>query len=255
MPPWRFVAWFAACENYPENNLMTGRLPSVIAWLNCVVPLLAVSGSYAISLYQESVVACFPFTHGCTSISGAARYGDALFLFRGLMMPLSMLLALYWWLQWDWLTRRVGPRWRHSVALWLGVISALALVLYANYLGSGSGFYEFMRRTGIIFHFAFALLAQLLCVQSLFSARHQLPAQTLRLVRWQFALVSLQWLWGFVSLTIDITQPAFEYEAKNIVEWNFAWAMVGFYGISGWLWWRDPHFPTGRTHPPAQSGP
>lgn len=232
---------------------MRGRWPSAIAWLNCAVPLFAVAGSYGISLYQGSVVACFPFTHGCTSISGAARYGDALFLFRGLMMPLSMLLVIYWCLQWEWLTQQVGPRRRHTVILWLGIISALALVLYANYLGSGSGFYEFMRRTGIIFHFAFALLAQLLCIQSLYRTPRQLPARTRRIVRWQFALIGIQWLWGFVSLTIDLTQPSFEYEAKNIVEWNFAWAMVGFYGLSGWLWWRDPPGPTSRTHPTAQS--
>ncbi|UZJ45462.1 hypothetical protein OOT55_05250 [Marinimicrobium sp. C6131] len=219
------------------------RLPSVLAWLNGLIPLVAVVGAYSIALHQQAAPACNPLIDGCTSISRAARSGDAIFLFRGLMMPLSMLLVLYWLLQWHWLNQLIGPRRRHTVALWLGIISALALVLYTNYLGTGGGFYEFMRRTGIIFHFAFALLAQLICVQSLFSARNRLPSDIITPVRWQFALVSIQWLWGAVSLAVDITLPAFEYEAKNVIEWNFAWAMVGFYGVSGWIWWRHPPQP------------
>lgn len=218
-----------------EGNV--ARLASLIAWSNGLLPLLAVFGAYTLSLYQGVAPSCNPLLEGCTSISRAARNGDAIYLFRGLMMPLSLLLALYWLLQWHWLNQLVGQRRRHGVALWLGVTSALALILYTDYLGTGGGFYEFMRRTGIIFHFAFALLAQLLCVQSLFSARGRLTPGVLKAVRWQFGLVILQWLWGVVSLTVDITQPAFEYEAKNIIEWNFAWAMIGFYAVSGWLWW------------------
>lgn len=218
---------------------MVNRLPSVLAWINCVVPLVAVVGAYSISIYQGSQPGCVPLWEGCTSISRAARYGDALFWFRGFMMPLSMLLVIYWLFQWRWLTDLAGPRKRHMAVLWLGIVSALALVLYANYLGSSGDFYRFMRRFGVTFYFAFALLAQLISLQSLFSLRDPLPPELRGPLRVQLVLVCIQWLWGGVSLWLDATQPENEFQWQNIVEWNFALAMTGFYGVSGWIWWRS----------------
>lgn len=218
---------------------MIKRLPSLLAWINFIVPLIAVVGAYSISIHQELQPACVPLWDGCTSISRAARYGDALFWFRGLMMPLSMLLVIYWLFQWRWLNDLAGPRRRHGVILWLGVISALALVLYANFLGSDGDFYRFMRRFGVTFYFAFAMLAQLISLQSLSTQKEPLPPQLRRPLRLQLILVGIQWLWGGVSLWVDLTQPENEFQLQNIVEWNFALAMVGFYGVSGWMWWRD----------------
>jgi hypothetical protein len=137
------------------------RLPSAIAWLNFIIPMAAVWGAYAIALHQEMAVACVPFWEGCTSISRAARHGDALFWFRGFMMPLSMLLVIYWIFQYRWLEQLTGPRRRHKVILALGMVSALMLVLYANYLGSQGEFYRFMRNIGVRFYFG--------CAVSLFS--------------------------------------------------------------------------------------
>ncbi len=218
---------------------MIKRLPSFLAWINFIVPLVAVVGAYSISIHQELQPACVPLWDGCTSISRAARYGDALFWFRGLMMPLSMLLVIYWLFQWHWLTSLAGSRRRHGAILWLGVISALALVLYANFLGSDGDFYRFMRRFGVTFYFAFAMLAQLISLQSLSTLKEALPPRLRRPLRLQLILVCIQWTWGGVSLWVDLTQPENEFQLQNIVEWNFALAMVGFYGVSGWMWWRD----------------
>lgn len=216
------------------------RLPVVIAWINFIVPMVAVVGAYSISLYQESVPACVPFWEGCTSISRAARHGDALFWFRGLMMPVSMLLVIYWIYQWHWLNQLAGRLRRHRVILVLGIVSALALVLYANYLGSDGDFYRFMRRFGVTFYFALALLAQLLSLQSLHSMGAPLDARLLPGIRFQWVCVWAQWLLGLVSLWVSLTEPSYEYEAENIIEWNFALAMVAFHGASGWLWRTSP---------------
>lgn len=215
---------------------MRNLLAPIVAWLNFAVPLVAVTGAYMIALHQDVAVACVPLLEGCTSISRAARYGDALFLFRGLMMPLSMLMVFYWICQWRWLNQWVGNRKRHQVVLVLGVISSLALVLYANYLGSDGDFYRFMRRFGVTFYFAFALLAQLISVQSLFRSDIAMSRKALRLVHAQFAVVIFQWLLGLISLWFTITQPDYKYEADNILEWNFGLAMIAFYAVSGWLW-------------------
>lgn len=218
------------------RDLILPLLVPTVAWLNFAVPFLAVLGAYLIALHQEVAVACFPFIEGCTSISRAARYGDALFWFRGLMMPLSMLLVFYWICQWRWLNQYAGYRKRHTVVLWLGVISALALVLYANYLGSPGDFYRFMRQFGVTFYFAFALLAQLISVQSLRSAHLDITPRARHLLQGQLAVVVFQWILGLFSLWFTITQPDYKFQADNILEWNFGLAMITFYALSGWLW-------------------
>lgn len=216
-------------------------LPRLIAWLNTLIPIVAVVGAYQIALYQDLAIACMPLLEGCTSISRAARNGDALFWFRGLMMPLSMLLVIYWVYQWRWLNQLAGVRLKHTVVLSLGIISALALVIYANYLGSDGGMYRFMRRFGVTFYFAFALLAQLISLQALHFMRAQFSNRVRRLLKIQWGLVWAQWLIGLISLGVTLMQPSYKYEAENIIEWNFALAMISFYAVSGWLWKELPH--------------
>jgi len=58
----------------------------------------------------------------------------------------------------------------------------------------------------------------------------------MHLVRWQFFFIVIQWLIGLMSLAVTIGQPDFRYQANNILEWNFALAMTGFYAMSGLIW-------------------
>jgi hypothetical protein len=224
---------------------MLATIPRVVAWLNTIIPLLAVIGGYQIAIHQQVAEACIPLWEGCTSISRGVRNGDALFWFRGFMMPLSMLLVFYWVLQFSWLETMAGRRRQHQVILALGIISALALVLYANFLGSQGDFYRFMRRFGVTFYFAFAALAQLLSLHSLSTAKLQMPPLARVWLRVLWGLVIAQWCIGLSSLAVTIVQPANQFQAENIVEWNFALAMVCFYAASGELWHRL------RIRPPA----
>lgn len=227
---------------------MLATIARVVAWLNTIIPLLAVVGGYLIATHQQVADACIPLLQGCTSISRGVRNGDALFWFRGFMMPLSMLLVFYWVLQFSWLETMVGRRRQHKVILALGIISALALVLYANFLGSDGDFYRFMRRFGVTFYFAFAALAQLLSLHSLSAAKLEIPPKARICLRILWALVVAQWCIGLASLAVTIVQPVNQFQAENIVEWNFALAMVCFYAASGELWHRS------RVRPPAPEG-
>jgi len=215
-------------------------LPRLIGWLNTLIPLLAVIVGYQIAIFQEVAEACLPLLEGCTSISRAVRNGDALFWFRLWMMPLSMLLVFYWVLQYRWLEGLLGSRRRHRVILILGVISALALVLYVNFLGSQGAFYRFMRSFGVTFYFAFAGLAQLISLQSLRSTPGVFTGTALWLLRALWTLVIAQWMIGMMSLSITITQPVNKFALENIVEWNFALAMISFYALNAELWYRRP---------------
>lgn len=212
-----------------------------IAWLNTFIPLLAVIGGYLIATHQQVAEACIPLWEGCTSISRGVRNGDALFWFRGFMMPLSALLVFYWVLQCRWLETFTGRR--HRAILILGGISALSLVLYANFLGSQGDFYRFMRRFGVTFYFAFAALAQLLSLHALNRSQVQVPAGAQGWLRGLWGLVIAQWCIGLASLAITIVEPRNQFQLANIVEWNFALAMVCFYGVSGELWHRLPRRP------------
>ena len=61
--------------------------------------------------------------------------------------------------------------------LWLGLISGLALILYATFLGSEGDGYRFMRRFGTTIYFGFTYLAQVLFaarIHSLAAAEHRL---------------------------------------------------------------------------------
>jgi hypothetical protein len=207
-----------------------------VAWLNALVPLLAVVGAYAIALLQGYNAACIPLWDGCTSISRAARYGDAIFWFRGLMLPLASLLAIYWVLQQRWLNKTVGYHYRHFIIMVLGLCSALALAVYTNFLGTDGDVYRFMRRFGVTFYFAFSMLAQLLSIYSLYNIRQSLQSTINHLVNIQFLLVSLQWFIGLGSLVIVAAQPEFKDRANNIVEWNFALMMTLYYAVSARLW-------------------
>ena len=81
-----------------------------VAWLNVLIPLLAGAGAgaYIIAIAQGYETICNPFWSGCTSVSRAARLGDIIFWFYGLMMPLSCLLAIYCNFQRHWLNQECG---------------------------------------------------------------------------------------------------------------------------------------------------
>jgi uncharacterized membrane protein len=210
-----------------------------IALLNALLPLTATLGAYLIALLQGYGVVCVPLWEGCTSISRAARYGDALFWFRGLMMPLSVLLVIFWIFQVRWLAHHCGKQSQQTVILWLGIVSALALIVYVNFLGSGGDIYRFMRRFGVTFYFGLAMLAQLLSIHLLFRHRSTLPATTQVLLSWQLLCVGAQWSLGLVSLAITLIEPSFKSQAGNIIEWNFALAMTAFYALSALIWHRE----------------
>lgn len=213
------------------------KVACYIALVNALVPLVAVFGAYAIALWQQAAPACNPFTEGCTSISRAARSGDAIFWFRPLMMPLAPLILVYWVLQRNWLIALIGRRTRElDVILWLSVFSTLALVLYVNFLGSEGPFYNFMRRQGVMFYFGFTGIAQLLSLHVIYTHRQKIPVVLQRAIRWQWVAVVFQWVLGLASVAVSVLQLSNRSEANNVIEWWFALAMVSFYAVSVYLW-------------------
>ncbi len=208
-----------------------------LALCNCGVPLIAVIGAYSIGLHQGVVPACNPFWDGCLTISRAARTGDAIFWFRGLMLPLVPVYAAFWMLLMYWLRRVLGRQvYETRVILWLGLLSALALLFYVNFLGSEGLVYGFMRRQGVMFYFGFAGLAQLYTLHVFSKYRPPLMPSARVWIRWQWGFVLGQWVLGLGSVIATAWQPEYEDRIRNAIEWQFAALMVAFYGFTALLW-------------------
>ena len=132
-----------------------------VALIVTLLPMLTISLSFYLSIDAGLVEACVPFLEGCTSISGVARKGDAIFIFRPGMMISSVFLVCYWYLVQQWLNQLIGRSQKSLLIMfWLGTLGALFLILYADFLGTDGRSYRLMRRYGITFFFSFTLLAE-----------------------------------------------------------------------------------------------
>ena len=217
--------------------------PRTLALFVTILPLFAVNLSYLISANAELVPRCIPYIEGCTSISRAARQGEAIFLFRACMIVNAVLLMWYWRYAQCWLsTLRTHGGVNQGVRatqfmFYLGVVGAFFLILYADYLGTSGDFYRFMRRYGVIFYFTFTPLAQMIMVNQLYKIRKLAPHAEIRLgvLRYQLVILVIILLMGLISLFLSYTQgPSFERE--NIIEWNYALFSTAFFGGSVVMW-------------------
>lgn len=203
----------------------------------CLVPIIAAHGAFFIGLWQGVANECVPYFEGCTSISRAARNGDAIFLFRGLMMPTTALLMIFWYLQCVWLKELTDKS--YNTIFVLGTIGAVFLVLYADFLGTEGNFYGFMRRYGITFYFAMTILAQMLSIRSLQKLGNSLDKKIRQYLTIQFILMVLYWVLGITNVVIKATGVSWADQSENIIEWHFALYMSLYFGLTAMMWKRS----------------
>ena len=206
----------------------------IIAWLAAILPLAAGNLAYLISASQGLVPWCIPYVEGCTSVSRAARSGDANVLFRSLMLPYSVVLAAFWWLTAHWLRGFLPDRRRTPVALIvLGLAAAVATAAYAAVLGVDGEFYQWMRRYGINFSFAFTVLNEILLTNLL--ARDARLPRNLRRAMVGMCLAML--LLGLASIPLQYFTSS-RSPAMNAVEWVYSVLMVSFFPLVAIAWRR-----------------
>lgn len=208
--------------------------PRWIAWLTAGLPFFAVHLAYALSVQADYAPACVPYVEGCTSISRAARHGLPNLLFKALMLPHAAGLALFWVLVYAWLgrLRPDAPR-RRLAILWLGVIAALFLVLYATFLGAEGKTYQWLRRYGITVYFSFTVLAEMMAVSLL----RDIEALGSRLRNLMLGFCGLLLGLGLLSLPLQhLVDDAYADAAVNALEWTYALLMTGFYLLIARAW-------------------
>ena len=214
--------------------------PRTLAFIITVLPFLVSNTVYLLSAYEGSVSWCIPYLDGCTTISQAARSGSSIFVYRATMIAYSVLLIWFWIYTKHWLKDLYGYTTKAAnIIVWLGIIGALFLIVYIDFLGTAGEVNRFMRRYGILIFFTFTPLAQLILLQQHYKILPSLPDATInpRLLKYQFfTLISMLSI-GIVSIVLDITEYK-TYQSENIVEWNFA-LLLNLYFLGMIFIWKD----------------
>lgn len=210
-----------------------------------LVPIIAVFTSFWIAAKTGNVPSCNPFVDGCTSVSATGRYPPASYLFKGAMLPQSMILSCYWLFNVAWLralavaTGKV-PRNTYLVGT-LGVTGSLFLILYVTFLGSQEPFYEFMRRYGVYLYFLLNVIAQIILASKVLPIAKNLANRRLvKLTRLQLFLGWFPFALGALNLVLKATlEDAGPSEAR--IEWIFAMQMQLYFLVT-YFSWRETGF-------------
>lgn len=202
-------------------------LPLLIALLF----LVAAHAAYLLSIQAGHVPACVPYLEGCVSISRAARHGVGNHFFRLLVMPCAVLHALVWLLAHRWLRGGCGM-------VVLGVVSAIALAVYATFLGTDGETYRFLRRYGVVVYFGFGYLAQLALMRRA-SRTAALPSRVITWMAWIAAAMLGLGIANIVTGLVVVDASAKD-RGENVFEWWLGLLVIGWYVVLA-MGWRRQH--------------
>jgi len=192
--------------------------------------------AWTLSVEQQLIPACNPFIDGCASISRAARYGLANYLFRAFVLPAAVLQALTWWLTAVWLLRRNAITSRRAWALAaIGAGAGIFLILYANFLGTEGNIYRWARRYGVVFYFGFTCIGMLLVAGAV-------RASAWPVARWipttLVALCAALPLLGLINALAPLYLPRETAQdvIQNVTEWWAGLVFTVFFVVLARLW-------------------
>ncbi|MFZ5638368.1 MAG: hypothetical protein ACOY82_17465 [Pseudomonadota bacterium] len=202
--------------------------------LVATIPFVAAHLAYALSIDAGHVPACVPYVEGCTSISRAARHGLGNHLFRLLMLPSALLLALHWLAARAWLRQRhADPRAGRNLPL-LGAFGGLALATYVAFLGTEGEVYRWLRQNGAQLYFASVYVAQLV-----FLHRYRQTAGYDRRIVAGMLAISLGMLAmgiGYTAVANAWADEALKDRMENLLEWHIGLAMTVWYFLQARIW-------------------
>ena len=214
--------------------------PRTLALIITILPLLTTNGVYLLSAYEGFIPWCIPYIDGCTTISQAARSGNSIFIYRAAMIAYGVLLIGFWIYAQQWLNLLYGHTTKIArIILWLGIVGAIFLIIYIDFLGTTGEVNRFMRRYGIMIFFTFTPLAQLLMLKQHYNIIPSLPDDAInaRALKYQLFTLLLMLAIAIISTTLEATQNK-TYESENIVEWNFS-LLLNMYFLAMIFIWKD----------------
>lgn len=196
-----------------------------------LAPLVGIHLAFIVGVDAGVLPACNPYVDGCASISATGRHPPGSLLFRAVMLPQSALLVFTWYFASLWLGQLGAAARARRAVFWLGLLGALALIVYVTFLGTHGPTYEFMRRFGIYVYFIGTVFAQL-------TLSFAMPASRWRTVmRSTMALPFLLGLANFAQKAVLANPDRLE----NVIEWIVSLLMQLWFL---WLYavWRETRF-------------
>lgn len=208
-----------------------------LAYAAALLPLLTIHLCYLWAASLGHVAWCLPYLHSCTSISAVGRSPPEALLFKALMIPAAVVLALYWWASRLWLLQ-LGCRSRRRLAaiVALGLIACAGLILYSVVLGEIGDGYRLSRRTGVFAFYGLSYLALLLIAAAL----HELPMPSASR-RAGHALrinAGLMLAMGLLNTAIALWDEALSRRIEDAFEWVFTALLCCQVLITADLWRR-----------------
>lgn len=214
--------------------------PRTLALIIVILPLCTTNAVYLLSAYEGFIPWCMPYIDGCTTISQAARSGNSIFIYRATMIAYAVLLIWFWIYASHWLTLLYGKTTKTaSIILWLGIIGAIFLMVYIDFLGTTGEVNRFMRRYGIMIFFTFTPLAQLLMLKQHYEVSSSTQKRNIKPgpLHFQLVVLLLMLMIALASTILDASGNK-TYENQNIVEWNFS-LLLNMYFIAMYFIWKD----------------
>jgi hypothetical protein len=158
------------------------------------------------------------------------------------MLPSAMLIAVYWWLQWRWLTQVTDQHRRAAWMLGLGAVASLGLALYVIVLGEVGDWLRLQRRIGTILFFSFTFLAQLLLAASLRNfdePRYAIRAERLTTIGlWMLRICVLMLALGILSVIVQSISEDWHDAIEDALEWQLALLLQLNFLLGAWQWRR-----------------
>jgi hypothetical protein len=220
-----------------HDSLPLWPIPLLVA----LVPFFAAHLALAVSIEAGHVPTCVPYLEGCTSISRAARHGLGNHLFRLLMLPSALLLALHWLSVRGWLRERhPDPRAGMSL-IWLAPFAGIALAFYATFLGTDGEIYRWLRRYGAQLYFASAYIAQLVFLHRYRqliahdeSGNH--GGKRIATLMLAINLIMLALGVGYTVVANAFDDDALKDRMENLLEWHIGLLMTVWYLLQAVVW-------------------
>lgn len=210
-----------------------------VAVLAGLLPLVGANVAYWLSAQTGAVPDCVPFFDGCTSVSATGRQPPGSLVYRATMLPAAVFMLAYWYLAGCWLAAHGDGSLRRRSLPWLGLYSAIFLIVYTTVLGHVGEWFAIQRRIGVVGYLSGTFFAQLLLVSRLADLQ---SAGTLRLPNWilraKLSLCVGMMLLGLSSIPASLLMTdttTFE----RIIEWNFSLLLVCYFPITAFAWHYD----------------
>jgi hypothetical protein len=178
---------------------------------------------------------CFAYLEGCVSISKASREIPSQQIYRILIMTGACLMMLYWFLCGSWLKQLNGGESRGQLFVFIGLVSAVLLVINVALFADSEGVLKTVRRSCVAGFFILHMIAQLMFTAQLAKTVKQMSWPGLaQVVRTKFFICSAQ----LAFAVLVVIAPLFENRRfiNNVVEWDFLLLMLCFYVVTASAW-------------------